>query len=194
MEHRDQSLSTRDLASSSVPPEASAGRDDRMRGGSPVADHDSASGTPDVVPAEGPVAADNESPEGNAERDAMTPRADEPVPAPGGDAGREAAASGSRTRSDNGTDREGTLLSNELSVDFRARWESVQTQFVDEPRGAVQDADKLVATVMQKLAEGFALERERLEAQWDRGEDISTEDLRVALRRYRSFFERLLSA
>ena len=66
-------------------------------------------------------------------------------------------------------------------------------RFVDEPRGAVEDADALVATVMQKLAEGFAQERERLEAQWGRGEDISTEDLRIALQRYRSFFQRLLS-
>ena len=64
---------------------------------------------------------------------------------------------------------------------------------VDEPRGAVEDADALVATVMQRLAEGFAQERERLEAQWGRGEDISTEDLRIALQRYRSFFQRLLS-
>ena len=66
-------------------------------------------------------------------------------------------------------------------------------RFVDEPRGAVEDADALVANVMQRLAEGFAQERERLEAQWGRGEDISTEDLRVALQRYRAFFQRLLS-
>jgi hypothetical protein len=76
---------------------------------------------------------------------------------------------------------------------FQARWEEIQVRFVDEPRGAVEDADALVATVMQRLAEGFAQERERLEAQWGRGEDISTEDLRVALQRYRSFFQRLLS-
>jgi hypothetical protein len=76
---------------------------------------------------------------------------------------------------------------------FQARWEEIQVRFVDEPRGAVEDADALVATVMQRLAEGFAQERERLEGQWGRGEDISTEDLRVALQRYRSFFRRLLS-
>jgi hypothetical protein len=76
---------------------------------------------------------------------------------------------------------------------FQSRWEEIQVRFVDEPRGAVEDADALVATVMQRLAEGFAQERERLEAQWGRGEDISTEDLRVALQRYRSFFQRLLS-
>jgi len=76
---------------------------------------------------------------------------------------------------------------------FQSRWEEIQVQFVDEPRGAVEDADALVATVMQRLAESFASERERLEAQWGRGEDISTEDLRISLQRYRSFFQRLLS-
>jgi hypothetical protein len=76
---------------------------------------------------------------------------------------------------------------------FQSRWEDIQVRFVDEPRGAVEDADALVATVMQRLAESFAQERERLEAQWGRGEDISTEDLRIALQRYRSFFQRLLS-
>ena len=85
------------------------------------------------------------------------------------------------------------LLSEELSTTFQRRWKEVQTRFVDEPRGAVEDADGLVANLMQQLAEGFAQERERLEAQWGRGEDISTEDLRVALQRYRSFFQRLLS-
>jgi hypothetical protein len=85
------------------------------------------------------------------------------------------------------------LLPEELSTTFQRRWEEVQTRFVDEPRGAVEDADGLVANLMQQLAQGFAQERERLEAQWGRGEDISTEDLRVALQRYRSFFQRLLS-
>ena len=86
------------------------------------------------------------------------------------------------------------LLSADASSSFQRRWEEVQTRFVDEPRGAVEEADGLVANLMQQLAEGFAQERERLEGQWDRGEDISTEDLRVALQRYRSFFQRLLSA
>ena len=76
--------------------------------------------------------------------------------------------------------------------DFRSQWSSLQTGFVDEPRRAVEDADKLVASVMQRLAEGFANERSGLEKQWDRGDNVSTEDLRVALQRYRSFFGRLL--
>jgi hypothetical protein len=78
--------------------------------------------------------------------------------------------------------------------DLRGRWSNVQTGFVDEPRHAVEEADKLVATVMQRLAEGFANERSNLEKAWDRGDNVSTEDLRVALRRYRSFFDRLLNA
>jgi hypothetical protein len=77
---------------------------------------------------------------------------------------------------------------------FQTEWEAIQTGFVDEPRQAVERADSLVADLMQRLAAGFAEERNQLEAQWDRGDDVSTEDLRVALRRYRSFFGRLLQA
>jgi hypothetical protein len=76
--------------------------------------------------------------------------------------------------------------------DFRSQWSKVQTGFVDEPRRTVEDADKLVAAVMQRLAQGFANERSSLEKQWDTGGSVSTEDLRVALQRYRSFFDRLL--
>jgi hypothetical protein len=77
--------------------------------------------------------------------------------------------------------------------DFRGRWVEVQTGFVDEPRNAVEQADSLVAEMMQRLAQVFADERGKLEEQWSRGDDIGTEDLRQALRRYRSFFDRLLS-
>jgi hypothetical protein len=91
------------------------------------------------------------------------------------------------------SDPGGSLLPADTDATFQERWKEIQTRFVDEPRGAVEDADGLVANLMQQLAEGFAAERERLEAQWGRGEDISTEDLRVALQRYRSFFQRLLS-
>jgi len=77
--------------------------------------------------------------------------------------------------------------------DFRSRWEKVQVAFVDEPRKAVQDADALVDATIKKLTEGFAAERSKLEHGWDHGDNVTTEDLRVALRRYRSFFDRLLS-
>jgi hypothetical protein len=73
------------------------------------------------------------------------------------------------------------------------RWKDIQSAFVDEPQQAVQDADALVADLMQGLAQVFSAERRHLEAQWSRGDQASTEDLRVSLQRYRSFFQRLLS-
>jgi len=79
------------------------------------------------------------------------------------------------------------------ALDFRKRWTDVQTGFVDEPRRAVEQADALVADVMKRLAESFAAERASLEKQWDRGDNVTTEDLRLALQHYRSFFDRLLT-
>jgi hypothetical protein len=76
---------------------------------------------------------------------------------------------------------------------FHGRWSDIQASFVDEPRKAVEQADELVAEVMQRLAHQFAQERKTLEQQWDRGGETDTEELRQALRRYRSFFDRLLS-
>jgi hypothetical protein len=75
---------------------------------------------------------------------------------------------------------------------YVSRWQTIQAGFVDEPQRAVQDADALVAEVMQQLADSFAAERDRLEKQWSGGGDAGTEDLRLALQRYRSFFNRLL--
>jgi hypothetical protein len=77
--------------------------------------------------------------------------------------------------------------------DFRSRWEKIQIGFVDEPRTAVVNADELVANAIKRLAEVFAAERQKLESEWGKTDNVSTEDLRVALRRYRSFFDRLLS-
>ncbi len=103
------------------------------------------------------------------------------------------AAPDSTGAATSGSNAGGSLLPADTDATFQQRWKEIQTRFVDEPRRAVEDADGLVANLMQQLAEGFAKERERLEAQWGRGEDISTEDLRVALQRYRTFFQRLLS-
>ena len=85
------------------------------------------------------------------------------------------------------------LFPSEELQGLRTRWKEIQTGFVDEPRKAVEQADGLVASAMKRLAEVFAEERAGLEKQWDRGDTVSTEDLRVALQRYRTFFERLLS-
>jgi hypothetical protein len=86
------------------------------------------------------------------------------------------------------------LLADAATSEVRSRWEQIQGSFVDEPRRAVEEADSLVAELMQRLADSFAEERKGLEGQWDRGDEVSTEDLRIALQRYRSFFDRLLSA
>lgn len=76
---------------------------------------------------------------------------------------------------------------------YRTQWDAIQTGFVDEPRKAVQEADALVAVVIGRLSDVFAAERTSLENQWGKGDEASTEDLRVALQKYRSFFERLLT-
>ena len=90
-------------------------------------------------------------------------------------------------------DAAATLFPDNEANNFRTRWTEIQTGFVDEPRRSVEQADALVAEVIKRLANGFAEERSKLEGQWGRGDDVSTEDLRVALRRYRSFFDRLLN-
>jgi hypothetical protein len=86
------------------------------------------------------------------------------------------------------------LLEGDEMQSMRAQWKDIQAEFVDEPRKAVQDADALVADLMQRLAQMFASERDQLESRWAGGGEVSTEDLRDGLRRYRSFFERLLAA
>ena len=87
----------------------------------------------------------------------------------------------------------GPLFPDEELNNFRTRWTEVQTSFVDEPRHAVEQADSLVANVVKRVAEQFAAERATLEDQLGKGDNVSTEDLRQSLKRYRSFFDRLLS-
>jgi hypothetical protein len=99
----------------------------------------------------------------------------------------EAARDGSESR------QRAPLFPDAELGDFRHRWQNVQSGFVDDPRTAVRQADELVASVMKRLADIFAEERSRLESDWDKSGDVSTEDLRQALQRYRSFFDRLLS-
>lgn len=90
-------------------------------------------------------------------------------------------------------DERGALLPRDQSERFTSRWDEIQTGFVEEPQQAVEEADALVADLMQRVTGSLTKERERLEGQWARGAEVSTEDLRVALTRYRSFFDRLLS-
>ncbi len=104
----------------------------------------------------------------------------------------ERLSSRSQDRSGNGATLE-PLFDESVDHDFRDRWREIQTGFVDEPRHAVEQADGLVAELMQRLAQNFSEQRNNLEHQWDASDKVSTEELRVALTRYRSFFERLLS-
>jgi hypothetical protein len=103
--------------------------------------------------------------------------------------GTAALAGGGAAAAD---ERPTPLFANDEAEGLRSDWSRIQASFVDEPRKAVEDADNLVATAMKRLAEAFASERAGLEGQWDRGDDVSTEDLRLVLRKYRSFFDRLL--
>ncbi|MFC5197590.1 hypothetical protein [Streptomyces kaempferi] len=107
-----------------------------------------------------------------------------------GRAGTGRDTGGSRDAQD--ADDTPQLLSPQDEEAFRARWQEVQSQFVDDPRDAVHTADALVADVMQRLAATFADHKQELEGQWNRGEQADTENLRLALRHYRSFFNRLL--
>jgi hypothetical protein len=128
-------------------------------------------------------------PNGSAEYAATAPSQTDDGAAQNGAAQNGAATAGNPDTSA----RTEPLLSSSDSEGMRSRWTDIQAQFVDEPRRCVEQADGLVAELMQQLAKMFADERSRLEGQWDRGDEVSTEDLRQALRRYRSFFERLLA-
>jgi hypothetical protein len=124
---------------------------------------------------------------GDANRTATAVNRTVPVATAGATAAAGAAAAPAMER------ESGPLFSSSEANELRGRWDAIQVGFVDEPRRAVEQADNLVAGTMKRLAEVFAEERGKLEGQWDKGENVSTEDLRLALRRYRSFFSRLLS-
>ena len=85
------------------------------------------------------------------------------------------------------------LFEGKKAEEFRGMWQDVQADFVDDPRNSVVKADALVAKVIKNIEDSFASERSSLENQWNQGKDVSTEDLRVMLKRYRSFFDRLLT-
>ena len=86
----------------------------------------------------------------------------------------------------------GTLVPPDEANHFRKRWDEVQTGFVDDPRRAVEDANRLVDEVTSLVVETFTRGRTTLEEQWSRGDEVTTEELRVVLQRYRSFFDSLL--
>ena len=113
---------------------------------------------------------------------------DDLVLRPGGDPEPEPEAGASASEP-----RDLPLLDEAQSDGFLQRWTEVQARFVDDPQGAVRDGDSLVAELMQALAASFSAHKESLEQQWRSGGEPGTEELRLALQQYRSFFQRLLS-
>jgi hypothetical protein len=87
----------------------------------------------------------------------------------------------------------GTLFDEHEAGDLRTRWQNIQGSFVDDPQRSVEEADELVANAIQRMAEIFAAEKSRLQGMWHSGSEVSTEDMRQALRRYRTFFDRILA-
>ena len=106
---------------------------------------------------------------------------------------REARTTEPQTPANTMTDELEPLFEEEAARKFRSRWLAIQSKFVDDPRDSVKQADELVADIIKNVTMNFADRRIGLEKQWNGGENISTEDMRVTLKRYRSFFERLLT-
>lgn len=181
----DRELSTRDLAerSDTTAPDAPVETEQETSDQDDIKESNRSGGSPgETEPADEPTTrgrseSDDPGDDVLAERGTDSARA-QPQPSP----------------ADSPAGERGPLLPDDQTERFTTRWEEIQASFVDEPRDSVAQADALVADLMQRLAAGFSAERERLEGQWDSGDDVSTEDLRVALTRYRSFFDRLLSA
>ena len=130
---------------------------------------------------------------GSHEQPQGTPPASEPTePAASADpTTAPAAPADPRAQSESATEE--VLFADDDLAELRARWAAVQASFVDDPKDCVQKADVLVSDLVEQLTSGFADARSHLEEQWARGEEASTEDLRVALMHYREFFERLLA-
>ena len=183
MNQRREDLSTADLAAQqptdTTPPDRAAPADAQRR--------DSRDPTDDELRRED-LAAEERTRDTTVVEDRRPDQesATTPVGAPAAQAGPDSRTGGTASTT-------GPLLATEDAEAFRARWTDIQTGFVDAPRRAVEQADALVADLMQHLARTFADERGRLEGQWDRGDDVPTDHLRDAFQRYRSFFERLLA-
>jgi len=124
----------------------------------------------------------------------MAERDEQPTTASIAEAARDEDAPTTRERTETGGGDLEPLLGQDEAGQFRDRWQSIQARFVDEPRTSVEQADALVAELMQRLSQTFADERKQLEQEWSGDGDVDTETHRVAVQRYRSFFERLLSA
>jgi hypothetical protein len=130
---------------------------------------------------------------GSHEQPQGTPPASEPTePAASADPTTAPAAPADPSAQSESSTEE-VLFADDDLAELRARWAAVQASFVDDPKDCVQKADVLVSDLVEQLTSGFADARSHLEEQWARGEEASTEDLRVALMHYREFFQRLLA-
>ncbi|MFE9406574.1 hypothetical protein ACFYNY_33255 [Streptomyces sp. NPDC006530] len=141
--------------------------------------------------AETPPAYPGEATSGPEEREGDVRQ--EPLDEPGDGATDEPVDEPADETGDRGAADENEPLLGAEQEEFRARWQQIQSRFVDDPKDSVNAADQLVAETMQALATTFSSHKRDLEGQWHRGEEVPTEDLRVALQQYRSFFNRLLS-
>ncbi|MFI1769941.1 hypothetical protein ACH41H_49420 [Streptomyces sp. NPDC020800] len=172
-------LTTEDLAQPSGATTGTPGETEEAPAKAPTYPGESTATTATQSPAE----------ERDEDRSATGPDARAAAP----DTARAPDSSDSSDTSDTSADEAPQLLTEDADQGFRDRWEQTQNKFVDDPREAVHDADTLVADVMQTLATTFAQHKKDLEDQWGQGEQVDTEELRRALRRYRSFFNRLLT-
>lgn len=123
----------------------------------------------------------------------LVPTSAPPPAAVGANQGQVASEGRSSAPAEGESSTEQVLFGDNDLADLRARWAGVQATFVDDPKDCVQKADVLVSHLVDRLTKGFADARSRLEEQWARGEQASTEDLRLALMHYRDLFERLLA-
>lgn len=145
--------------------------------------------------------ADLANAEARAKSPENTPRTDvppqqtiiTPTPEPVREAARDQANANEAAAQPHGDEEVSPLFAKDACDVLWRHWDGIQARFVDDPRRSVEDADALVAETMKRLADTFARERANLERQWGQGGEASTEDLRLAFRRYRSFFKRLLA-
>lgn len=189
----DRNLSTADLAAAGRRPPQPADSDAEL-------DSQGASRTGDAGSGTSRAARDAVSDRAAADRkgepvSSAAQRRDEPMGSAAPHRGTSAAerSAPDKPATDGGAEQLDPLFPPQVATDYRSRWAAVQSSFVDDPRRAVREGDELVAQMMKNLAESFATERGRLETQLGQAGQTTTETLRVSLRRYRSFFERLLS-
>ncbi|MGW7384413.1 hypothetical protein [Streptomyces sp. NPDC054794] len=147
--------------------------------------------SPPIYPGEGTATARTKRPADEAPERSAPSNSDAAADTP--DVAGAPDAPGMPDASDTSDDAAPQLLAQDEDREFHSRWQAIQNNFVDDPRKAVHDADTLVADVMQTLATTFAHHKKNLEGEWGEGKQVDTEELRRALRRYRAFFNRLLS-